>query len=1445
MIYLVKPTGAVLGSLNGLKEETCNVKRVLTDMWELSFEVNKYIDEKEFKISDYYESISEKMQIWLQTDLIDTMFVIDSEPVISNNGIQETKTITAHTLESELQYKFLRLFYINSGNSTSKEYLAKDNINSYTQLPNEYISLVNFENPELSLLHLVLEGTEWTVDENLQTIEPEMCGKKFTFSVDEQDIYSFLMNTIAQTAQIIFFFDRKNRIVSFRSVNNLGKDTGIFIGLRNLAQQIDIESTSETGLITKYKPTCSENLGVEYVNFGDPYIYNLDYFANTHNEYGDYKYVTKSFHDEYVAWIEKRNDNRQEFINLTKEYNKNLIKIDELKNRLPNDGCSIDYKTFKADELYFSLNAYENALATLITLYKEDYPEKYSSPDIELDEEHLKTTMYWYDYYSYKYQIIPSVLEAMKIWYETDSNGNLAIDDDGKYIVCENGNPAYANNIDIVKPVDSYKYEFELYGLDELQSKKKAWMECVNLLYKDGFIIDTGVVTKYDYSLSPYHHQFIQDGAIWRNPQDAVGLLLHDVFTVTTNKPNTTLKIRCGGNYNFFNGINISSNGQDFNENFVDIQHRDIEITYEEPGTYELNVSYTEAYKGNYIYFILDTPIYNTPDEEGWNILTSQQKSQFTSITAYKENLNNYLDYMSYHIRENSIINEKGIGIIRQCEDAIIQRQTEIDNLQSDNNIVQNQRNTLSSSVIPENNFSSDNLKIFRLLIHEANYSNENIVVTSLDDILTKIDIAEELYKDSYNNLAIVSQPQYSFKTTIDNLFALEEFVPLHKDMDIGNFVRLMPDLFSDDFVKLRLISIGTNPLMNTPDISIDFSTMTKSLSDMSDLTFFMDENNSGHSNGSSSGSSGGTYGKNDAEIQIANNMLNALLKTETFGTQVSDVILDSIRANSGNFKKLISHSGIFDTLESGEVKVNGACLTDIIKSLNYIAKQEGSMFNLKDGSIDFAGGSLTYDKDKGLIIKGAKGKTSIDGSSVNTGAIVSNNYNGTTDEPLDNTEGSIIDLTDGQFNFGGGKLKFEEDTLSVEGDITANNLIANKSGTIAGWYFDATGFYKLNSDGTKQMVIGDNGISAGETFHLNSNGTSFISGDLISVYDTSIDLESNIVPTNPYIYITLANMQVGEYFKITITFWEHYGTLESNNYGSTSYNLYIVGTIESRFSVDVAYGVNSYNSLNYSDNLTGSYDLDSRELTISVPSSIIRNYDDREPADIEKFFTGGYGDGINKQIKKIIINSTTYNGTVIYNKFGIKLDTQNNNLSGDMFDLFPEIFRSYKNFSFKHYPEFDYINTEPIIQIDPSSLIHKGLTSSSSGTNLASLDGSFVLKSSSSKRYKHDIKKVESDSVPDEINPKKLYDIDVVSYKYNNDYLQSTDQRYDTDIPGFIAEDVYEKYPIACNLDSHGRPEMWEINIMFPAALKLIQEQHEEIEKLKERIEVLEQKIL
>ena len=147
------------------------------------------------------------------------------------------------------------------------------------------------------------------------------------------------------------------------------------------------------------------------------------------------------------------------------------------------------------------------------------------------------------------------------------------------------------------------------------------------------------------------------------------------------------------------------------------------------------------------------------------------------------------------------------------------------------------------------------------------------------------------------------------------------------------------------------------------------------------------------------------------------------------------------------------------------------------------------------------------------------------------------------------------------------------------------------------------------------------------------------------------------------------------------------------------------------------------------------------------------------------------------------------------------------------------------------------------IFKLTKDKLYHNGLSTSSSGSNLIISDGDFYQKSSSSCRYKNSIEDltVRSQSLP-KLNPKNLYEIDVVSFKYNDNYLQKTDQRYQIDIPGFIAEDIYEKYPIACNLDKDGKPEMWDINILFPAALKLIQEQHTEIETIKKQLQQLKE---
>lgn len=108
---------------------------------------------------------------------------------------------------------------------------------------------------------------------------------------------------------------------------------------------------------------------------------------------------------------------------------------------------------------------------------------------------------------------------------------------------------------------------------------------------------------------------------------------------------------------------------------------------------------------------------------------------------------------------------------------------------------------------------------------------------------------------------------------------------------------------------------------------------------------------------------------------------------------------------------------------------------------------------------------------------------------------------------------------------------------------------------------------------------------------------------------------------------------------------------------------------------------------------------------------------------------------------------------------------------------------------------------------------------------------------SSSSRRYKENIKPIEAE----EIAPEKLYNAEVVQFTYKDGYLIDEDPRNSKLISGFIVEDLEKVYPIAIDYNDDGDPEMWNVNIIVPSMLKLIQEQKKEIDDLKTRLDIIE----
>lgn len=89
-----------------------------------------------------------------------------------------------------------------------------------------------------------------------------------------------------------------------------------------------------------------------------------------------------------------------------------------------------------------------------------------------------------------------------------------------------------------------------------------------------------------------------------------------------------------------------------------------------------------------------------------------------------------------------------------------------------------------------------------------------------------------------------------------------------------------------------------------------------------------------------------------------------------------------------------------------------------------------------------------------------------------------------------------------------------------------------------------------------------------------------------------------------------------------------------------------------------------------------------------------------------------------------------------------------------------------------------------------------------------------------------------------EELNPERLYDLNVWQYKYREGHLDKGDQRYGKTHIGLLAEDVKQHYPIAANYNKDGDVEDWSERYLIPPMLKLIQMQHAEIEAIKAELE-------
>ena len=451
ILTLATPNRKPIFPLIGIEDSTFSMTPNLNNTWTISFDLNQYIlndDGKEIE-NRCYNLIDKLMRI--HVDGIG-WFICD-HPTESNDGDKNVKTISAESEEIEMQQHDIIGLKINCGTTDSYEMLVEGNVEKIdgVEFAKEQIKFCNKENKELSLLHILLKVSDmhdWDIGyidtipkqyksyENgkIQITSTLLSDEIGTFDIQKQDLYSFLTQDVSQFFNCIFVFDFKNLLINVYHPENLGNNTNINIGFRNIQDSNNVEISGDN-FFTRYTVYGYNSLGIEYVNFGTNRIENLTYFLSE-------KYMSASLITKYKTWYDDVEVIRPLYIEETKKYNEQQKVIDELINRLPLDDCSTDWSTFPDDKLQAALLAYKEQ--------KKGYESLYVDQDGNFDQAALDASPDANDYYQIKDVIIPSIeieIENRKLKPEQEKN---------EYI-------------------DSYKTNWKLYGLDELEIKLEGY----------------------------------------------------------------------------------------------------------------------------------------------------------------------------------------------------------------------------------------------------------------------------------------------------------------------------------------------------------------------------------------------------------------------------------------------------------------------------------------------------------------------------------------------------------------------------------------------------------------------------------------------------------------------------------------------------------------------------------------------------------------------------------------------------------------------------------------------------------------------------------------------------------------------------------------------------------------------------------------------------------
>ena len=457
-IYLCTPDLKIRTVLNGLQTDSVNFHQYVKDYDELTFNVDRFLSIDGIQVeSNGYEDLKVYMYLLLE----DIGYFQIQEPTVHNDGNYEYKEIQAYSLEKEFEQKDWVGLKINCGKEDSLEMLADGNVDE-RGFPKEFVVFYNPDNPQLSFVDLMLTKLPyWSVGH----IDASLTGtadklKIPLIEVDNSNIYAIMTNTVAPRMGLIFIFDYLNRTVNAYSKNNLDFDTNIFIGYRNLANNVDI-SVDEDSVYTRFRVRGDNDLMITNANYGEEQCFDLSYFMGE-------PYMDQELVDKIKLWTKQRDQHRTDYIDKQKQAAKYNAQIDELQYHVPSDNTYWkQWDNMSLEGLQENLVLSEAQLAAIqASVDTRDASEKYDqdgnyipykTQDGEVDHDRylreLRDTNQggFYTYKELVAYVIPYIRQAML---------NINVPSDQK-----------------IRFGTESEEDWDLYGLYELEGKLKSYEE--------------------------------------------------------------------------------------------------------------------------------------------------------------------------------------------------------------------------------------------------------------------------------------------------------------------------------------------------------------------------------------------------------------------------------------------------------------------------------------------------------------------------------------------------------------------------------------------------------------------------------------------------------------------------------------------------------------------------------------------------------------------------------------------------------------------------------------------------------------------------------------------------------------------------------------------------------------------------------------------------------